>query len=1151
MTKCEWHIHQQDFFYDEYNEKHIGKYICDTVYKNIAIEFQDKHYMSKEEVMNKEIYYKNSNYIPVWVLNMNNRIVVNDDGEVNYFDDYVCNYIECVNLYISYNKCIYKHGVCKCMKEYDFYDYIINNECLPHENLFTLNLKCKIYSLYPEIEYVQMGAGSGKTFSICNECMKFEHENIIILTKVNSAKDEIMNKFFEVRDYVGDIDLIMNELCIKDFKECINLINGLKFYNFSIQKCENDFEVNDFSWIASFDFHAKNNEVTNVMNNVLKNDTPHCNEITNILITTIDSFIYHLYGGKNLSKIVSKNIFAKAAEDMKTINPSDTFKHIKLKNALIIIDEAQDISGEYLNAFKLVYKYIKGIKIRLVGDILQSLYSVMEFDSTGNKTLNSLYYKILRNADSTFKAKQLHSTEPYICRRFVNLANMYFVNQCIHDNDEFKNMMSKYELNHIITHMDNIREDILNIKPESHKYNITIDSVEQRILDDRELKTSIIKCLKSLANSSPNDWLVVTPMVKNVIVLNRVVDIINSYWETNIHWHENVKTNNKYWKDINTKNKCIYSRLFHSENGEPIDVKPYKHLTHILSTHAAKGMTYKYVIAFNCQFDIIKYFPQCEFKKNLFYYSVLNVAYTRQTDRLFVLELDKESSGINLYPGIDKMLTQDVIETLYKKCSKCSWFESFNEFAETSSRKNDLIDNNFQVARYHTIKANVWLVPVVNDKNKDDIIVEAYQAKAILYSFPKYYKCTEIVHSYERFYSICAHNDKIINEYKNICKRENNPNLPFPEEKKLVFPIRGFKEDYKNEVNFIKEYIEELIHSNDVCATIRNIYENIYDNKHILNVITTPMIMFMKRYIKLPSEYVTLLDTLHAFMTCKDFEKTENKLVTYMIQVYNFTRDLFSSTNENDYYNDISYMMCDGNVLYNDINLTCTLNHRLLMYPKDKYIEQRNIKRGCNLVIANPLNGCLNPLNKCETYVTTLILSRMIESFFERDDIKIWVPTLNTDEFLYEDRKLIFDFTELNKEDLKEIDACIMKRLKEISIENNKQFVKILKSVCKLLDKDCETDSTYDENMENNVSTASECERELYLEFNINDLNEGYDKYSIVKVLKNCNKYVDIYSKIIKKDRSVYNILRKTHNRQESFFKHMNKYLDEYVNSKI
>ena len=474
MAEGRWHRHQKDYFKN--TEIKICNFRADAVENNFAFEFQDNHIMTSKEIKEKEKVYSENNYITIWILNMNKRAIICDNKllvDNDFINDYLQNNPELIKpntlnkkyVFYSYrNHIYYYNNLNNCITEDNYYNIIINENKLPSKDDYNITLPDDNYT--PELNYIQMGAGSGKTYGLVKKVFEENNKVSILVSKTNIAKDAIYNKISEI------------------LKENDNII------------------VNNKKGII------KNKKIIFAdENNKLKNKKYYVVEYKNsiIIIATVDSFLYNFISNKSKEELQNNiNIFSHAAENFnkETSKINLTFKNQYIKGAHVYIDEAQDLYHGYKKFFEESAKLFN-FKMTLIGDILQSIYYVP-----------NLYSYVIK--DNNWK---LLSNEKYICRRFRNPNLMEYVNKNIHDKIKNSSIVP------IKQPMEGINDEI-NKNIEVIEKNIEI-SFNDRIIEDKNEK--IYNFINEYVdkNDDPNKYAFIFPFIKNNNIATYIETILN------------------------------------------------------------------------------------------------------------------------------------------------------------------------------------------------------------------------------------------------------------------------------------------------------------------------------------------------------------------------------------------------------------------------------------------------------------------------------------------------------------------------------------------------------------------------------------------------------------------------------------------------
>ena len=344
-----------------------------------------------------------------------------------------------------------------------------------------------------------------------------------------------------------------------------------------------------------------------------------------IIIGTIDSFNYAVV---DKNKIIKHNDYFKGI--VKTIrNGFLSTKDSKInyagkkpslnKKCLIVIDEAQDLGEEYIEAFNTIITHTN-IDVYVIGDKLQSIW--------GEHNIHT--YIDVNNLDSQIE----RSTGVNKVMRFHNKHFINFVNEIIPFEKyglppitEICGGCSKYiHENSLIPY--NIFE-VPTIYSSDFDYS-KIDNIIETIISfmDKEINKY---------NYLPNNFLFIFPILSKNIFANMLEIRIQNFWINkfnDINYQEILKLN-EFWKDKINDNKFYkYIYLHKSDEGKSINLKESEHASRILSIHAAKGNGCEVVFVLGITEKTLTRFSKK--KCNLVYDSLLHVAITRQKKSIYV-----------------------------------------------------------------------------------------------------------------------------------------------------------------------------------------------------------------------------------------------------------------------------------------------------------------------------------------------------------------------------------------------------------------------------------------------------------------------------------------------------------------------------------
>ena len=315
-----------------------------------------------------------------------------------------------------------------------------------------------------------------------------------------------------------------------------------------------------------------------------------------IIIGTIDSFTYNMYDkSEQLSDLDLYNEIVNQIHKGKLTNEiyyANT--QIKIDNkTLIIIDEAQDLGKNYMDAFIKIVETTRA-DLYIIGDKLQSIWGE-----------NNIYTCIdqatakINKSDGINQVMRFHNTN---FKHFVNTLIPYY----------------KYNLPKIEKICDRpckyVHEDIkpYTIFEMEHLYRTDLDDMYKVI----HTILGYMKLEIATYNYSPNNFMFIFPILKK----NTFAHIL--YLELDKFWKERLKTNEKY----------VY--LHKSEPGTTINLKESVNATRIMSIHTSKGTGCEVVFVLGLSEHTLKIFSHQT--DNITYNSLLHVAITRQKKAIYV-----------------------------------------------------------------------------------------------------------------------------------------------------------------------------------------------------------------------------------------------------------------------------------------------------------------------------------------------------------------------------------------------------------------------------------------------------------------------------------------------------------------------------------
>ena len=324
-----WHMDWQNNF-SEHKEIQIGKRRADVAIHNHVIEFQHSA-INKKTVDIRKTYYDCENYILNWVLDgTNNNIVVlkntEDTIEIEFKHLWMYeSFLSYTKIYIDYNNNLYSYDPNSVkMKMVTCLFFMTNTEYINSIKNNTLSYDSNIFAYQCNLYVNQRGAGCGKTYESVQLLNKeeFEHKDIFIyVTKQHSAKsviyDELMEQINDKKITLDeDPDVLTNQ---SDKKQHIQIKQNNVVRKIIIGT------IDALIW-------AFNEEIKKKAHGVDFTKGMSCNMFINMLINMInydDGDIIDI----NITKVMYQ-------------------EHILLnKRTMIIIDEAQDLGEEYIEAF--------------------------------------------------------------------------------------------------------------------------------------------------------------------------------------------------------------------------------------------------------------------------------------------------------------------------------------------------------------------------------------------------------------------------------------------------------------------------------------------------------------------------------------------------------------------------------------------------------------------------------------------------------------------------------------------------------------------------------------------------------------------------------------------------------------------------------
>jgi len=603
-----WYKTWLNYFHETETEIRIGNRRVDAIVNNIILEFQYNliSYINVQKRMQNYLLFDKILY---WIIDCNNSVSIETNDNITFLLTFktntwkyknFCNIDKLNYIYLNIDDKLFKINpnnvinYCIKVKEYklvtDFIDSIYQNNLVWINN----NNDSDLIDKHGIIYHTQSGAGSGKTYKsiqLIQNDDRFKDKDIFIyLTKLHSAKDVILNELISQYDR-GDLP--------------------------SLEEIFKSIECKQYKIIY------RNNNI---------------NKNIQIIIGTIDSFTYAIGNSDKDEKDYFKSIVKSIRNGHVMVNDNGKIQHdctikysgnsIKLNNkCLIIIDEAQDLGAEYIEAFDQIIKKT-GIDLYIIGDKLQSIW--------GNNNLHTF----LENNNLGYILKQ---TDQNNVMRFHNRQFIDFVNNIIKFTEynlapinsicNLQNCKYKHE-------DDQIPYTIFEIPVIVKKNQFSqYDNIIEKIINYIEYQIQTYNYL-------PNNFMFIFSILKNNYLANTLESRLQDFWIQKFaddNYQTNVLKYNDHWKDkINDNLFHKYVYLHKYEVGNSINIKESEYASRILSIHSSKGIGCDVVFLFGLSEDFLKIFSK---EDNLAYESLLHVALTRQKKHIYIA-LEKKNDDI-------------------------------------------------------------------------------------------------------------------------------------------------------------------------------------------------------------------------------------------------------------------------------------------------------------------------------------------------------------------------------------------------------------------------------------------------------------------------------------------------------------------------
>lgn len=908
-----WHTEwQREFPFTEVHFPKIKDQIKDrhadaVVSNKWVVEFQHSK-MLPNEGSNRIHDYKLNNMLVIWVIHGHNVEVVDLPYHQRKFltfnESWMYNsYIDSKLIWIDINDQMYKvepnqvKGGMIDVNNPISRDEFINKMKANDESIITPDP-----TIQCTLSIRQQGAGNGKTYGLVQRVVgkEMEHyEHIIMITKMHSAKYTIAEEF--------------NKQHKKGLLKNITLVEGQEL----VTENGNKFEINFID--------ANQNQRLVVIGTI----DSLMYQIGNITKNSIDQF------GSLVKSIIDGA--AKAKESIKYSNKTMSLN----KSMCLVCDEMQDLPIDYAKALIQIMRdrYIDCV---IVGDLLQSIWY----------TNNAFNY--MQNVD--FPNIKINNDEKSnICRRFGDTRLVEFVNKSI--NFEGFKLPSITAAESSTSNFDPVH--VFHAAKGTNSEDEPF-SIENKTIENMNLIMDLYKKEVHDFNRDPQDFLIVTPFVKNSPLINSLNEAINDFW--------------RQYKD--NDNFTIYSVLHKSEEGTSIDLGESKEATRIVSIHSSKGDGRKVVFLVNFNEEGLKKYCK-DNDDNLLYESLLHVSLTRMMEKIYVHLTGGEDDLARRFKdyvgSCDKFTRLHSCVNICELAERATDEESMiirevvncnpEEIVNDEIKEHNIIDIKHHMIRYYSMMIATRL-RVLNSGDKK-------QSRAV---FEKI-KCLPTI-TYDDF-------GKYMTEMKGIptcikCDKIHNPACPNSRLEPRLYHIplysskRKIYSDYNSIIKRTIEKIQEKIKLNlkngkeDICpyeAIILHYMISITDNLENSDIRHNDVLELTHIY---DEAFVGI--TGHDTCTCKQsFEhtgrKSNNKLTDYIKNHYElmnqYIANLDSFMNEHPKLNYLFNWPSARNGIFNCMYTLIGYNNKnaynIIIHPN---VNNMNIVKLVNKSVLSTFHLC-------------------------------------------------------------------------------------------------------------------------------------------------------------------------------------------------
>lgn len=568
---------------------------ADAVCDDMGLEFQHSNISKKQINDRNHDYMKCHKKELLWIIDCtigfrvdtcpNGRYILTFEDETWRYE----HFMDCEYIYLDHNDEIYR------VRPSMVKGHIADVGERKTKRKFIRSLKNNKNNWRPDpklpcsITYNQRGAGCGKTYESIQLLDKIDifgyKTTFIYLTLLHSAKEVIYNEFKD-QERRGEL------------------------------KVETDDDADDeYGKQYKIKFTCKNNPVSKIF-----------------IVGTVDSFTYRIGKLQPSHHDMFLGILHSMINDDMHCKDSDQITYamedIRLnRKCLILIDEAQDLREEYLQAMIALMKRTH-VDLYIIGDLLQSVFR--------NESLHKILHETSPN-ESSDNINIIKTTGKNIVRRFHNKHFVDFTNSII----DYK----KYNLPPVESICDgNCRythDD--KIIPYEIYYTRAIYPGGDREVDNLKLIDNKIKIILGHMDDEiekysyvPNNFLFIFPILSGNIYAIQLKKQLQNYWAEKMSNKQYIKKirETEFYKKYDPNEYTEFVFLHKSEQGQPINLVESENATRISSIHSSKG-TGREVVFF---LSLSEYALNTLALNNttLKYESLLHVAVTRQKKSLYI-----------------------------------------------------------------------------------------------------------------------------------------------------------------------------------------------------------------------------------------------------------------------------------------------------------------------------------------------------------------------------------------------------------------------------------------------------------------------------------------------------------------------------------